>query len=128
MTTLTDDALWSAVAEPSRRRVLDLLVSHGASSAWGLAGHVSISRQAVSKHLGVLEGAGLVGRRRQGREVLYEVHPDRLHEATRAMAELATQWDRRLDAIRRLAEAAHAETKRQEAVADDGHDATKESE
>ena len=111
MTTLTDDALWSALADPSRRRVLDLLVTNGEASAWSLAGHVPFSRQAVSKHLVVLEAAQFVGRRKQGREVLYQVKPERLHQATRAMTELATQWDRRLDAIKRLAEAAHAHSK-----------------
>jgi DNA-binding transcriptional ArsR family regulator len=112
MTAQTDDELWSVIADPSRRRVLDLLVSNGEASAWWLAGHVPFSRQAVSKHLVVLEDAGLVSRRKQGREVLYLVDPDRLHQATRAMADLATQWDRRLAAIKRLAEAAHAQTKK----------------
>ncbi|HMH35415.1 MAG TPA: metalloregulator ArsR/SmtB family transcription factor, partial [Streptosporangiaceae bacterium] len=94
-----------------RRRVLDLLVSHGAVSASGLAGWVPFTRQAVSKHLVVLERAGLISRRKQGREVLYQVEAERLDQAVRAMAELAAQWDRRLGAIKRLAEAAHAENK-----------------
>jgi ArsR family transcriptional regulator, cadmium/lead-responsive transcriptional repressor len=111
MTTQTDDQLWSVIADPSRRRILDLLVGNGEASAWGMAGHVPFSRQAVSKHLVVLEDAGLVRRRKQGREVLYQVDADRLHQATRAMADLAAQWDRRLDTIKRLAEAAHAESK-----------------
>ena len=111
MMMLSDDELVFAVAEPSRRRVLDLLVRNGEASAWSFAGHVPFTRQAVSKHLVVLEGAGLVSRRKHRREVLYRVEPDRLHQATRAMAELAAQWDRRLDAIKRLAEAAHAEAK-----------------
>jgi len=113
MTTQTDDELWSVIGDPSRRRVLDLLVLEGEASAWWLAGHVPFSRQAVSRHLVVLEEAGLVSRRKQGREVLYQVDPDRLHQATRAMADLATQWDRRLDTIKRLAEAAHAQAKNQ---------------
>ena len=87
---------WSATAE--------------VSASW-LAGRVPFSRQAVSKHLVVLEEAGLVSRRKQGREVLYQVEADRLDQATRAMADLAAQWDRRLGAIKRLAEAAHAEAK-----------------
>jgi len=102
------DELWSAIADPSRRRVLDLLVGQGAASASWLAGRVPFSRQAVSKHLAVLEEAGLVRRRRRGREVLYQVDAARLAQATRAMTELAAQWDRRLGAIKRLAEAAHA--------------------
>ena len=48
----TDDELWSAIGDPSRRRILDLLVSNGEVSASWLAGHVPFSRQAVSKHLG----------------------------------------------------------------------------
>ena len=106
-----DDDLWSAIADPSRRRVLDLLVGNGAVSASWLAGRVPFTRQAVSKHLAVLERAGLISHRKQGREVLYQVQADRLDQATRAMAELAAQWDRRLAAIKRLAESAHAEAK-----------------
>jgi len=109
MTARADDQLWAAIADPSRRRVLDLLVSHGDVSASWLAGHVPFSRQAVSKHLVVLEQAGLISRRKQGREVLYQVEAERLDQATRAMADLAAQWDRRLASIKRLAEAAHAE-------------------
>ena len=112
MTAQADDELWSAIADPSRRHVLDLLVSNGAVSASWLAGRVPFSRQAVSKHLVVLEQAGLIGRRKRGREVLFRVNADRLDQATRAMAELAAEWDQRLNAIKRLAEAAHAEDKK----------------
>jgi ArsR family transcriptional regulator, cadmium/lead-responsive transcriptional repressor len=114
VTVQADDDLWSAIADPSRRQVLDLLVSNGAASASWLAGRVPFSRQAVAKHLVVLEAAGLVSHRKQGREVLYQVEADRLGQATRAMAELAAQWDGRLVAIKRLAEAAHAEGKKRQ--------------
>ena len=103
----SDDELWSAIGDPSRRRVLDLLVRRGEASASWLAGQVPFSRQAVSKHLVVLAHAGLISRRKQGREVLYQVDAERLDQATRALAELASQWDRRLTTIKRLAEAAH---------------------
>ena len=108
MTPGSDDELWSAIGEPSRRRVLDLLVRRGEASASWLAGQVPFSRQAVTKHLVVLEQAGLISRRKQGREVLYQVDARRLDQASRAMAELASQWDIRLNTIKRLAEAAHA--------------------
>jgi DNA-binding transcriptional ArsR family regulator len=107
-----DDELWAAIADPSRRRVLDHLVQRGEASASALASEVPFTRQAVSKHLVVLEEAGLIGRRKLGREVLYQVNGERLDQATTAMVELARQWDRRLVAIKRLAEAAHAESKR----------------
>ena len=114
MTTGPDDTLWSAIADPSRRRVLDLLVSSGEASASSLAGRLPFTRQAVSKHLGVLEQARLISRRKQGREVLYRVEADRLDQATREMVELARQWDQRLDRIKRLADAAHARTKEED--------------
>ena len=113
MKTEPDDDLWAAIADPSRRRVLDLLVQRGEASASWLAGQVPFTRQAVSKHLVVLERAGLISRRKQGREVLYQVEAERLDQAARAMAELAAQWDQRLGAIKRLAEAAHAESKKE---------------
>ena len=108
MKTAADDELWSAIADPSRRRVLDLLVESGGASASALAGLVPFSRQAVSKHLVVLERSGLVSRHRAGREVIYRVEADRLDQAAHVMAEQARQWDRRLDRIKRLSEAAHA--------------------
>lgn len=106
MSTAPDDALWSAIADPSRRRLLDLLV-RGEGTASSLAQEVPFTRQAVAKHLGVLEEAGLVTRYKAGREVRFRVEPDRLDQATRAMAQVASEWDRRLGAIKRIAEAAH---------------------
>jgi DNA-binding transcriptional ArsR family regulator len=111
MTTAPDDELWSAIGDPSRRQVLDLLVGNGEVSASWLAGRVPFSRQAVAKHLAVLERTGLISRRKQGREVVYQVQPDRLDQATGAMTEVAARWDRRLHAIKRLAESAYAEAK-----------------
>jgi DNA-binding transcriptional ArsR family regulator len=111
MTPPPDEELWSAIGDPSRRQVLDLLVSHGEVSASWLAERVPFSRQAVSKHLVVLERSGLIGRRKQGREVLYQVQAARLDQAARAMAGVAAQWDQRLAIIKRLSEAAHTENK-----------------
>jgi DNA-binding transcriptional ArsR family regulator len=104
-----DDQLWAAVGDPSRRRVLDLLLARGQATPTALATELPFTRQAVAKHLAVLDGAGLVERRRQGREVRYVVRPDRLDEATRALARVAARWDERLHAIKRIAEAIHSE-------------------
>lgn len=102
-----DADLWSAIGEPSRRRLLDLLLDAGEATPTALAAQVSFTRQAVTKHLGVLERAGLVVGRREGREMRYRVDAVRLDVATGEMARVARDWDRRLQAVRRVAEAAH---------------------
>jgi DNA-binding transcriptional ArsR family regulator len=104
-----DEQLWAAVGEPSRRRVLDVLLALGEATPTTLAAELPFSRQAVAKHLAVLERAGLVEGRRQGREVRYVVASDRLAVAAEAMTRVATQWDQRLAAIKRIAEAVHRE-------------------
>jgi ArsR family transcriptional regulator, cadmium/lead-responsive transcriptional repressor len=100
------DELWSAVADPTRRRVLDAILARGEASATVVAGELPVTRQAVVKHLAVLDRAGLVEGRRQGREVRYTVRPRRLDAAARSMASVAAEWDARLAAIKRIAEAA----------------------
>ena len=96
----SDERLWAAIAEPSRRRLLDLLLARGEATPTVLAAELPFTRQAVAKHLAVLAGAGLVEGRRQGREVRYAVRPERLEAAARAMAGVAQRWDSRLRAIR----------------------------
>jgi ArsR family transcriptional regulator, cadmium/lead-responsive transcriptional repressor len=98
------DELWSAVADPTRRRVLDVLLDRGEATATILAGELPVTRQAVAKHLAVLGRAGLVEGTRRGREVRYAIRPQRLDAATRSMAQLAADWDARLSAIKRIAE------------------------
>src|SRR5205823_1154480 len=72
------DELWSAVADPTRRRVVDVLLERGEATATTVAGELPVTRQAVVKHLAVLDRAGLVEGRRQGREVRYAMRPERL--------------------------------------------------
>jgi DNA-binding transcriptional ArsR family regulator len=102
------DELWAAVADPTRRRLLDVLLAHGEATATTLAGELPVTRQAVAKHLAVLDRAGLVEGRRRGREVRYTVRPERLDTATRWMARVASDWEGRLAAIKRLAESAQS--------------------
>nr|WP_203594062.1 metalloregulator ArsR/SmtB family transcription factor [Streptomyces sp. SID9124] len=97
------------MADPTRRRLLDLLAAQGEATATTLAGPLPVSRQAVVKHLAVLEAAGLVSGGRVGREVRYAVRPAALDATARWMASLAASWDRRLARIKRVAEAAEQE-------------------
>jgi DNA-binding transcriptional ArsR family regulator len=100
------DQLWSAVADPTRRRVLDVILDRGEATATIVAGELPVTRQAIAKHLIVLDRAGLVESRRRGRELRYAIRPQRLDAATRSMAQVAADWDARLAAIKRIAEAA----------------------
>ena len=99
-----------ALADPTRRHLLDLLASRGAGTATTLAEGLPVSRQAVVKHLAVLDAAGLVSGNRVGREVRYAVRPAALDAAARWMAALAADWDRRLAKIKRVAEAAERDS------------------
>jgi DNA-binding transcriptional ArsR family regulator len=107
--TAPDDRLWAAIADPSRRRVLDLLVERGTATPTVLAASLPFTRQAVSKHLAVLQEAGLVESHRDGREVRYAVRLERLDVAARVVAHVAADWDRRLMTIKRIAETTHKE-------------------
>ena len=98
------DEVFVALADPTRRQLLDVLAARGEASATTLATRLPVSRQAVVKHLAVLDRAGLVRGIRRGREVRYTVRPERLDATARWLAGLAAEWDARLAAIKRLAE------------------------
>lgn len=99
-------AVLVALADQTRRQLLDVLVDEGTASATTLAARMPVSRQAVLKHLNVLTDAGLVASGRVGREVRYRVQPTMLDASARWLADLAATWDRRLTMLKRLAEAA----------------------
>jgi DNA-binding transcriptional ArsR family regulator len=99
-----EPAVFAALSDPTRWRLLGMLAQRGQGTATTLAAQVPVSRPAVIKHLGVLDRAGLVTRRRAGREVLYRVEPAQLDATARRLAELATAWDTRLAALKALAE------------------------
>lgn len=94
------DALFGALADPTRRQVFDLLVSGGPSSATALSAEFPISRQAVSKHLGILEGAGLVTRQVVGRETRFVADPDRLVDLTSWIETVGELWEQRLGRLK----------------------------
>ena len=106
MSEATDEssAVLAALADPVRRQLLDILAAREEATATTVAEGLPISRQAVVKHFAVLANAGLVTSRKQGREVLYSLRPDRVDAAARWMADLAAGWDSRLQRIKRLAE------------------------
>ncbi|WP_433019504.1 ArsR/SmtB family transcription factor [Kribbella sp. CA-294648] len=109
MSVAIDDDLWSAIGDPVRRRLLDLLLTEGVGTPTSLSDHLPISRQAVTKHLGVLDRAGLVHATPMGRERRYEVDDAQLARAVRQLNEVGKSWDARLNRIKRLAERLQAE-------------------
>jgi DNA-binding transcriptional ArsR family regulator len=95
------DAVFSALADPTRRRLLDQLSQEGPMTATELAPAYPVSRQAVVKHLAALTAAGLLRSDRQGRDVRYRMVPDRLDGAATWLAEVGERWDQRLAALAR---------------------------
>lgn len=105
MTVAIDDDLWSAVGDPTRRRMLDLLLTGGAGTATSLSEQLPVTRQAVAKHLGVLDRVGLVHATPYGREKRYEVDDEQFGRAVEQLSAVGAAWDARLNRIKRIAEA-----------------------
>ena len=105
MSAAVDDDLWSAIGDPTRRRMLDLLLAEGAGTATTLSERLPVTRQAVSKHLVVLDRVGLVHVTPAGRERRYQVDEIQLGRAVAQLADVGATWDARLRRIKRIAEA-----------------------
>jgi DNA-binding transcriptional ArsR family regulator len=105
MTSAVDDQLWSATGEPIRRRMLDLLLEDGVATATTLSERLPITRQAVTKHLDILNRAGLVHASAVGREKRYRVDDAQLARAVAQLSVVGQTWDARLRRIKRIAEA-----------------------
>ena len=101
---MIDDELWSAIGDPTRRRMLDLLLANGGGTATSLSDQLPVTRQAVAKHLGVLDRAGLVHSTPSGRERRYTVDEEQLARAINQLTDVTDAWDRRLQRIKRIAE------------------------
>ena len=97
------DAAFSALGDPTRRQILEWLDGGVSATATELALRLPISRQAVSKHLGELEVAGLVGSSKQGRETRYVANPEGIAVVDSWLAERAATWGDRLERLRRRA-------------------------
>jgi ArsR family transcriptional regulator, cadmium/lead-responsive transcriptional repressor len=97
-------AVFAALADPTRRHLVEMLAAEPGATATGLAATLPITRQAVAKHLATLGHAGLVNSHRSGRELRFELEPRPLADAAAWMAAVGADWDGRLDRLRRLLE------------------------
>jgi DNA-binding transcriptional ArsR family regulator len=94
------DEVFLALADPTRRRVVETLARGGTVTASGLASQLPMTRQAVAKHLSALHGADLVSSTRVGRETHYELRPQPLDEASHWIQMVSAEWGDRLESLR----------------------------
>lgn len=92
--------MFTALADPTRRQILDGLARTGPATVSELAAELPITRQAVAKHLAQLVEAGLlVAGEPDGRRIRYRARPEPLRAALGWLSALANRWDDRLDAL-----------------------------
>jgi DNA-binding transcriptional ArsR family regulator len=104
------DQVFSALADPTRRRVVETLAGGSSVTASALAAELPISRQGVAKHLAVLRRARLVRTERIGRETRYRLDTDPLEDAVRWIARVGGEWDERLGRLQHLVERRRAQS------------------
>lgn len=95
-------AVFAALADPTRRHLVEALAAEPGATATRLAADLPISRQAVAKHLSTLGAAGLISGRRSGREIRFELEARRLADAAGWIAAVGSEWDGRLERLRGL--------------------------
>jgi DNA-binding transcriptional ArsR family regulator len=93
--------LFAALGDQTRLRLVSRLCDHGPMSITGLTTGSKVTRQAITKHLRVMEKAGLVRSTRRGRESVWQLDQKRLRDARRYLGQISEQWD---DALGRLRE------------------------
>jgi DNA-binding transcriptional ArsR family regulator len=100
----SSDAAFNALADPTRRAVLDLLRA-GMRPAGEIARSFTVSRPAISKHLGILRRAHLVEERREGRHRLYQLNPEPLKAVDSWLEQYRTFWTASLNNLKAFVEA-----------------------
>lgn len=98
MPARSPDRVFDALADPTRRRIVEQL-GRSPATAGDLAEQLPVSRQAVVKHLAVLEDARLAVGERAGRKVVYRLTPGPLVDAAHWMQDVGAAWDRRLEKL-----------------------------
>jgi DNA-binding transcriptional ArsR family regulator len=96
--------LFAALGDPTRLRLVSRLCDSGPMSITRLTEGSSVTRQAISKHLKVMKGSGLVRCTRRGRESVWQLNQRRLEEARRYLDMISKQWDAALGRLREFVE------------------------
>jgi DNA-binding transcriptional ArsR family regulator len=96
--------VFAALGDATRLAIVARLCHEGPQSIVRLTEGSAVSRQAISKHLRALEGAGLVRSDRSGRECIWALRTNRLAQARRYLDQISTQWDDALERLRAFVE------------------------
>ena len=96
--------VFAALGDETRLRLVSRLSSGGPASIARLTAGSSVTRQAITKHLQVLAGAGLVHGRRRGRERVWELRPHRFEQARQSLESISRQWDEALGRLKAFVE------------------------
>jgi DNA-binding transcriptional ArsR family regulator len=96
--------VFAALGDETRLRLVSRLSSGGPTSTARLTDGSSVTRQAITKHLQVLAGAGLVRSARRGRERLWELRPRQLLQARESLDAISRQWDEALGRLKAFVE------------------------
>lgn len=96
--------LFDALGDQNRLRIITRLCDQGPCSTTEVTAVVSVSRQAATKHLLLLEAVGLVSSQRHGRERIWRVRPAPLTDASEYLTGLSERWDRAIDRLRAFVE------------------------
>lgn len=96
--------VFAALGDPTRLRLVTKLIDHQPHSIASLTEGTKITRQAITKHLTVLENVGLVSKIKDGRESLYELDPEPLESIQEYLEVIAAQWDQTLNNLKKFVE------------------------
>ena len=103
-TVVAKAPLFDALGDPNRLRIITRLCDGGPCSTTEVTAVVSVSRQAATKHLLLMEAVGLVSSDRHGRERIWRVRPQPLTDASEYLTALSQRWDRAIDRLRTYVE------------------------
>ena len=102
---MTDAApVFAALGDATRLRLVARLCGDGPQSIAQLSEGAGVTRQAITKHLDALAGAGLVRDSRRGRERIWELEPKRLERARRSLEQISDQWDAAIGRLKAFVE------------------------
>ena len=96
--------MFAALGDPNRLRIVSRLCDAGPQSIAGLTAGSDVTRQAITKHLRLMEDAGLVRSNRSGRQVVWELEPRRVAQIRAHLEQIAEDWDRALSRLRTIVE------------------------